>query len=135
MISTEEKDKLLSYIMQHIRFPRTYVDFGEAEEQLGFGPSTVVPIVLQLERMQLVGSIRQTGCDISFKHHAGLDDFARRGGFHAQEVFLDAELKKLVLEINALSAQVDPPIWEKINRILEGAASVSQVVSTVSALL
>ena len=135
MITTEEKDRLLSYIMQHIRFPRTYVDFGAAEEQFGFGPSTIVPIVLQLERMQLVGSIRQTGCDISFKHHSGLDDFARRGGFHAQEVFLDAELKKLVFEINALSAQVDPPVWEKIKRILEGAASVFQVVSTVSALL
>lgn len=134
MITVEQKDLLVVYIAKHIRRPRTYVNFTEVFDSIGISADDVVSIMRQMDRVGIIAGLRITREDASFLHDAAFDDFVRHGAFAAQEAFFKENVIKLELEVKTLTAQLEPDVLERTQKILDIAKSISALGAALCGL-
>ena len=133
-ITIESKDRLLAMIIDRERVPRTYLPYS-AVEQAGIDPAIVQPVVYELRELHMLSELRFLEDSVSFKFHSNLNQFASRGGFHSQELFLQAELDKLILEVNILKRELEPNILERIKHILQLGESAGAIIQCLQGLV
>lgn len=128
MITIKQKDELLAYMMEHIRYPRTYINFNDTLQSLNMGIETVVPILRQMERMGILTKLQLCNFDASFLYDTVLDEFSGRGGFAAQETFICEKVEKLKLEIKELEKELEPPLLERAKTLTDLAVGISKLL-------
>lgn len=125
MITPENKDKVLNcFISQGPSF--TFAPMSE-EIKLEIPAALLTLIINQFERKGLLTQREISGSRNYINLTADAYDFQSHGGFVAQEVLLQENLKKLLLEIEDLK----PSMPEKIEKITSIIGGVSTFLSLI----
>lgn len=134
MITVEQKDLLVNYIASIEGYPRYNIEFSDVMRDIHLGPDVVVPVIRQMERMGIIAGLRMMKDGASFLHDTAFDDFVRHGAFAAQEAFFKENVIKLELEVKALTAQLEPDVLERTQKILDIAKSISALGAALCGL-
>ena len=132
MITFEEKDKLLSYILsvKSDHFIIDYQDVFPNKEVLDF---EFFLMLKQFVKMGLLEkSIEMTGGISRIILNADIYDYFDHGGFRAQEEILKASLEKLGYELEKLSESSDPIVLSRIDKIAGITTSIATAIGIFS---
>ena len=92
------------------------------DNRIGMGDA--IEVVLELHKKGFVEKYQRLShpddCRLSI--NAGLETFAKRGGFEVEDVVFQAELQKIFLEIKKLERDMEPGLYKKVMKILEPLA-------------
>ena len=119
MITPEEKDKVVAYIMSMDHISSSI--FYKSVKGLNVTENEFYMILEQLDRM---GLIKQFG-GYSVTKRAELHDFVRRGGFVGQEELFKANIEKLNAELLVLSKELEEPYAKRIKMLLDISVAIS----------
>lgn len=108
MITPANKDEVLNWLCLNLDPEDFYttIDFKDLLEKAKMDFNTLSAILRYFERIGFIEelNLRSTAVALSVKVEA--HDFAIRGGFVAQEELLEANIRKLLLEIEHLKPQL-----------------------------
>lgn len=129
-ITIDKKDAILSAAVDAERYPVTHLRFDVLEPlQIPYGKT--IHVLRELETMGLIIQLEIYGPEAHFKANSGLNSFFERGGFRAQELFLEANLTKICYEADKLAAELPPLFAERIKPILELAYSAASIIQGI----
>lgn len=124
-ITPELKDKLLNHFKETNSIKFVFSP-SEAAEQIKIDKDVIVQILEQLVSKGLIKKERLSSSGTySVTLKAEFFDFVRHGGFTAQEELLQANINKLLLEIESLKKDLSPNLLEKANKIASIAGSIA----------
>lgn len=119
MITPEEKDKVVAYIMSMEQLSSTI--YYKSIKGLNVTENEFYMILEQLDRMGLIKQVEGR----SVTRRAELDDFVRRGGFVGQEELFKANIEKLNAELLVLSKELEEPYAKRIKMLLDISVAIS----------
>lgn len=119
MITPEEKDKVVNYIMSIE--PISSVIYYDSIKGLNVTENEFYMILEQLGRMGLIE--QKNGYSITKR--AELYDFVRRGGFVGQEELIKANIEKLNSELLVLSKELEYPYTQRVKMLLDISVAIS----------
>ena len=121
MITPEEKDKVVNYIMSMDQLSSAI--YYDSIKGLNVTENEFYMILEQLDRM---GLIRQSR-GYSVTKRAELYDFVRRGGFVGQEELLNANIEKLNSELLVLSKELEDPYAKRVKMLLDISVAITTI--------
>lgn len=119
MITPEEKDKVVNYIMSidHLSSAIYY----DSIKGLNITENEFYMVLEQLDRMGLIKQSR----GYAVTKRAELYDFVRRGGFVGQEELLKANIEKLNSELLVLSKELEDPYAKRVKTLLDISVAIT----------
>lgn len=110
---------MLSFICEHGSYANTtgypYSDYPIK------GKEKIIGIMQHFQRLNLIGECNANAYKVSFHLHLEASELLSKGGFKAQEELLQANIEKLLLEIEDLK----PSFPHKVEMITNIAASIA----------
>ena len=126
-MTSKEKDELIDRILAG-RIPGrpcSLSSFVPVDDRVRMGDA--IEVILELRQRGWVEKCQRTAEDLRFSINSGLETFAKRGGFEAEDVVFQAELQKVYLEITKLESEMNPGLYNKIMKILEPLAQFAGI--------
>lgn len=125
IITPAIKDKVLYYLattvpLENFAYHSTEVIIKDTETNY----ESFEAIVRQFERFGLIRDLAVGHINSNFIIQMELHDFAQKGGFVAQEEIFEANIKKLLYEVDNLKKQLGPDQLEQANKISAIAAAI-----------
>ena len=118
----EEKDLMLSFVCEHGSYAGvagfTYTEYPVK------GKEKVIGIMKHFQRLNLISECSANAYKVSFLLHLEASELLSKGGFKAQEELLQANIEKLLLEIEDLK----PSLPHKVETITNIAANIATAV-------
>lgn len=124
-MTSKKKDELVSAILQ-VRTPGRPFSLSAAldaiDNRIGMGEA--IEVVLELNEKGFVEKYQRFSCpeNCRLSINGGLETFAQRGGFEAEDVMFQTQLQKVLLDVKQLRSEMEPSLYEKIMKILEPLA-------------
>jgi len=125
LINPATKDKILTYLVLNAKVEQFQSgDTASILEGLAVDFDTFYAVMTYFER---IGVLKELGLNRRGVHFILLTeahDFYLRGGFTFQEEVLEANIKKLVLEVDLLKKQIGPDQLDRVNKISSIASAL-----------
>ncbi|GAB3969596.1 hypothetical protein GCM10028806_16100 [Spirosoma terrae] len=129
LITTRIKDNLLKWLCQNVRVEQiTDVDFDELEQLTGLDADTLEGVLIGFKDMGLISEIQWRGDYMSLKMKA--HDLYRNGGFVITDALTEANIQKLLYELDHLKQQLKPNQLETFNKVASIVSAIATVYTT-----
>lgn len=129
-ITIDKKDAVLAAAIDAERYPICHMRFDTLKPFDIPYPETM-HILRELAQIGYISEPEPYGAEVHFKANSGLNSFFERGGFRAQELFLEANLTKICYEADKLASELPPSFTERIKPILELASSAASIIQGI----
>lgn len=130
LITTKIKDDTLQWLCVNVRPGRlVQIDMSDMLNTVNIDFDTLNAVLYDFEELDLIESLnmRRTATFLILKVRA--HDFFRQGGFAVIDALTEANIQKLLYEIESLAKQLKPDQLDTFNKI----ASIASAVATVAA--
>lgn len=131
IITPAIKDKILNYLVTDC--PLEQLVYSPTEEVLKEADTDHDTLYAVLSQFQRLGFLKEFAMQstVTFILHAEAHDFALKGGFTVKEEVFEANIKKLMLEIDTLKKQVGPDHLDKVEKIASTASALFAGLSLI----
>jgi hypothetical protein len=119
MITSKIKDEILQHLCDNLEF-ENYYSIDKSEFSTNFGqlnPNEITGILNQFFRIGLISDFAENRSDYNLSLLVEASDFLAHGGFYVQDEVLKSNIKKLDIELQLLSKELEPKFLEKANLI------------------
>lgn len=125
IVTPEIKDKVLfylcsSYPLEEFLYVQTPVLTKETETEF----NNLSAILRQFEKMNFLRDLAVGEMSCNFRLNVELHDFAQKAGFIVREQVFEANINKLLLEVDNLKKELSPDKLEITNKISAIAAAI-----------
>ena len=133
-ITIDKKDAVLAAAIDAERYPVCHMRY-DALKPFDIPYPETMHVLRELAQMGYISKTEPYGEEVHFKANSGLNSFFERGGFRAQELFLEANLTKICHEADKLVSELPPSFTERIKPILELANSAATIIQGINTVL
>lgn len=127
MITTALKDSILQDLTSKNTVKFT-INAREKAAKFNIDMETYFAIIDHFRTLQLLHHRKCMSGDIHITLTVEAFDLINHGGFHAREELLKNNIKKLNLEIQALSNEATPTLKSRLSSLLEIGANISSAL-------